>query len=359
MNKLEKIIEILRILRLLDIAIYLLSGVYLIIWKTYELLTPTSRFYLSKYYKKKRPDILTVGVTCIDRYTGNSNYLAIMEEHSFDPTTPSPSLSNPINFIEQYIFPISGSLIRFPILYFNHKIVSRSLDGRLPSELLDMGLPVDPIELAKLEIKTFHEESWGGNWIIYVDPAKFTHREYRQIICCYETHRKEIDSTLANSKFTPWWTQKVKPPRSFSFNSYANRISHIVYGAMPQPRIFSPPKISKGYVLEGKWIPIYSEELIIYHNFKWQINIRRKHRINQWKDWTIGRGSVRFAYEKKVKILDVDNLSFPSLDSIKDISVQEYFASLVDSQGNKLTDFCYLGNIPSKFNYIRSLSANS
>lgn len=37
------------------------------------------------------------------------------------------------------------------------------------------------------------------------------------------------------------------------------------------------------------------------------------------------------------------------MDSIKDVSVREYFAALTDSEGKKLTDFYQLGNIPSKF----------
>lgn len=333
MDKLYKgITRILHVLRLEGVASYLVIGVLLIAWGTYELLSPTSQYNLTRHYKKKRPYTFTIGVTYPDKYTGNSNYLVIKEEHSFERGKL-----------------ISGDLVRFPILYFNNKMVSRALDGRLSSHHPDLGLPIDPIERAKLEIKTFHDNASPSDWIIYVDPAKFTHREYRQIICCYETHREEIDSTLKTSKFTPWWTRKEKPPRSFGFNYYAQRISYIVYGAMPQPQIFSPPKISKGYLRsDGKWIPISSETLTIYQNGQWRIDVRLKKEKNYtWNNFPIGQGKVIFGDTEKV--LDVNYLNFPSLDSIKNISVHEYFASLVDSHGNKLTDFYRFGNMPSTF----------
>jgi len=243
----------------------------------------------------------------------------------------------------------SGNLIRFPILYFNNKIVFRALDAQPAPELWAMGLPVDPFDRAKLEIKTFHDNVSRSDWVIYVDPATFTQEEYQQIISCYEVHREEIDSTLENSKFTPWWTQKEKPPRSFGFDYHAQRISHIVYGAMPQPQIFSPQKISKGYLSEGKRIPISSETLTIYPNGQWLIKVRRKEGIiSPWNDHPIGEGEIIF--DDTEKIFNIKWLKFFDLDSIKNISVYEYFASLVDSHGNKLTDFYRFGNIPSKFN---------
>jgi hypothetical protein len=298
---------------------------------TYELLSPVSQSNLSRHYKKKRPHIFTIGVTCPDKSTGNSNHLVIMEEHSFQKGT---------------LF--SGDLIRFPILYLNNKMVSRALNGKPAPELFAMGLPIDPIERVKLEIKTFHDAASLNAWVIYVDPATFTYGEYQQIISCYEAHREEIDSTLENSKFTPWWTQKENPPRSFSFNYSAQCISHIVYGAMPQPQIFSPQTISKGYLSEGKRISVSSEALIIYPDGQWLINIRHKEGIiSPWNDHPIGKGEIIFNDTEKV--LNVEWLNFFNLDSIKNISVYEYFTSLVDSQGNKLTDFYRLGNIPSKF----------
>ncbi len=338
MNKLYKgITRILHVLRLEGVASYLVIGVLLIAWGTYELLSPTSQYNLTRHYKKKRPYIFTIGVTCLDEYTGNSNYLVIKEEHSFRIGKM-----------------ISGDLIRFPILYFNNKMVSRALDGRHSYDHSDLGLPVDPIERAKLEIKTFHHDNVlaGRDWIVYVDPAKFTHREYQQIIGCYEAHREEIDSILKASKFIPWWTRKEKSPRSFGFYYLANYISHIVYGAMPQPQIFSPPKISKSYLLsDGQLISISDETLKIYPNGQWQIDIRRKWGKFPWHDCTMGKGKVIFS--DMGKVFDVEWLNFSdSLESIENISVYEYLASFIDSQGNKLTDFYSLGNIPSKFNTI-------
>jgi len=303
-------------------------------WVIYEFFSPTSQYNLSKYYKRKRPDVLTMKVICLSEYPQNTNRLSIMEEHSF-----------------QSEFPISGNLIRFPILCFNHKVMSRSLAGRILPELLDMGLPINPSDRAQLEIKTFYDDVSRSNWTIYVDPSEFSRVEYKQILCCYEAHREEIDSTLKDSQVIPWWTRKSKYPKSFGFDYRAQRIAHIIYGAMPQHQVFSPEKISTGYLENGKWIPISTETLTIYQNGEWQIIIRRKHGKNKWNDYTIGRGKVTFADREKV--FDVQWLTFFALDSIKDISVPEYFASLADSEGNKLTDFYQLGKLPSKFDTLQ------
>ncbi len=307
-------------------------------WVIHDYLSPKSNYNLYKYYRKKRPDILTLEVICPTEDPQKPNRLSIMEEHSFQNTD---------------IF--SGKLIRFPILCFNHKVISRSLAGRLLTELLDMGLPINPSDRDKLEIKTFDDDvsrkDWESrsNWTIYVDPSEFSRVEYEQILCCYEAHRKEIDSTLKTSQVTPWWIRKSQYAKSFGFDYRAERIAHIIYGAMPKPQIFSPQKIST-YLRDGKWIPISKENLTIYHNGQWQINIHFKLGRNQWHNYTLGKGKVTFADGKNV--FDVEYLSFVDLDSIKDISVREYFDSLTDSEGKKLTDFYQLGKIPSKFNTL-------
>jgi hypothetical protein len=311
------------------------------IWalQIHSYLSPTSQYNLSKYYRKKRPDVLTLEVSCPSEDPQNPNCLSIMEEHSF-----------------QY-YKSTCNLIRFPILCFNKKVISRSLAGRILPELLDMGLPINPSDRDKLEIKTFDDDvsrkAWESrsNWTIYVDPSDFSRVEYEQILCCYEAHRQKIDSTLKTSKVIPWWIWKSQYPKSFGFDYRAQRIAHIVYGAMPKPQVFSPQKISTGYLRDGEWISTSTETLTIYHNGQWQIDIGGKHGKNQWNS-TIGRGKVTFADGKNV--FDVKYLSFSDLDSIKDISVREYFDSLVDIEGKKLTDFYQLGNIPSKFNTIKT-----
>ncbi|HLO52010.1 MAG TPA: hypothetical protein VK211_26625 [Kamptonema sp.] len=317
-------------------------GVFLALWAwvIHDYLSPKSNYNLYKYYRKKRRDILTLEVICQCENPQKPNRLSIMEEHSFQNTD---------------IF--CGKLIRFPILCFNNKVISRSLAGRISPDLLDMGLPINPSDRDKLEVKTFYDDVsisyWESksNWTIYVDPSQFSRVEYEQILCCYEAHREEIDSTLKTSQVIPWWIRKSQYPKSFGFDHRAQRIAHIVYGAMPKPQVFSPQKISTGYLVDGKWIPISKENLTIYHNGQWQIDVRRKQGINHWNDYTIGSGKVTFAYGKNV--FDFKYLSFFDLDSIKDISVREYFDSLTDSEGKKLTDFYQLGNIPSKFNTLR------
>ncbi|MEG3977557.1 hypothetical protein QT970_23445 [Microcoleus sp. herbarium8] len=296
----------------------------------YERLSPTSPYNLSKYYKKKRPDVLTFQVYCPTNNPQEVHRISIMEEHSF-----------------RSLLPTSRDLIRFPIFCFNDKVVSRSLAGRIIPELLDMGLPINPSERAQLEVKTFHDDVSISNWTIYVDPSEFSRVEYQQMLCCYEAHREEIDSQLKTSKVIPWWNRKSKYPKSFEFYSRAKRITRIVYGAMPQPQVFSPQKISTGCVVNGNWMPISSETLTVYPNGQWQIHIRRKHGKNQWNDYTIGQGKVTFV--DPVLVFDVELLNLGDLDSIKDISVREYFDSLADSEGKKLTDFYQLGKIPSKF----------
>ncbi|MDB9511335.1 hypothetical protein PN499_09100 [Kamptonema animale CS-326] len=311
-----------------DIGVVIALGA----WVIYTYLSPISVYNLSKYYKKKRPDILTLEVICPSEDPQNPNRLTIMEEHSF----------------QKNIF--SGDLVRFPILCFNNKVVSRSLAGRISPDLLDMGLPINPSDRAKLEIKTFYDDVSRKNWInwtIYVNPSEFSRGEYEQILCCYEAHREQIDSTLKNSQVIPWWVWKSQYARSFGFDYRTQRIAHIVYGAMPQPQVFSPQKISTGYLDNGEWIPISSETLTIYNNGEWQIEIGRKYPKSEWGNHTIGRGKVTFTDAEKV--FDVQYLSFPAMDSIKDVSVSEYFAALTDSEGKKLTDFYQLGNIPSKF----------
>ncbi len=299
-------------------------------WAIYVYLSPTSPYNLSKYYKKKRPDVLTFQVFCPTQNPQKFHRISIIEEHSF-----------------QSIFLASGNLIRFPIFCFNDKVVSRSLAGRIIPKLLDMGLPINPSERAKLEVKTFHDDVSRSNWTIYVDPSEFSRVEYQQMLCCYEAHREEIDSKLKTSKVIPWWSPKSKYPKSFEFDYRAKRIARIVYGAMPQPQVFSPHKISTGCVVDGNWIHISSETLTVYPNGQWQIHIRRKLGKNPWNDCTFGEGKVTFV--DPVPVFDVEWLHFYDLDSIKDISVSEYFASCADSEGKKLTDFYQLGKIPSKF----------
>ncbi|MEG3939182.1 hypothetical protein QT995_13595 [Microcoleus sp. S36b_A3] len=298
-------------------------------WVIYGYLSPKSPYNLSKYYKKKRPDILTFQVFCPTQIPQKFHRISIMEEHSF-----------------QSIFLDPGNLIRFPIFCFNDKVVSRSLAGRIIPQLLDMGLPINPSERAKLEIKTFHDDVSRSNWTIYVEPSEFSRVEYQQMLCCYEAHREEIDSKLKTSKVIPWWSPKSKYPKSFEFDYRAKRITRIVYGAMPQPQVFSPQKISTGCVVDGNRMQISNETLTVYPNGQWQIHIRRKLGKNPWNDYTMGQGKVTFV--DPVLVFDVDSLHFYDVD-IKDISVREYFDSFADSEGKKLTDFYQLGKIPSKF----------
>jgi len=105
------------------LAIGLLNcAVVLVIWalEIHQYLSPTSQYNLSKYYRKKRPDVLTLEVLCPSKDPQNPNCLTIMEEHSFQH------------------YKRTCKLIRFPILCFNHKVISRALAGRLLSELLDI-----------------------------------------------------------------------------------------------------------------------------------------------------------------------------------------------------------------------------
>ncbi|HLO52307.1 MAG TPA: hypothetical protein VK211_28165, partial [Kamptonema sp.] len=129
-----------------------------VIWalEIHDYLSPKSNYNLYKYYRKKRPDVLTIEVLCPSKDPQKPNRLSIMEEHSFQHCK------------------FSGNLIRFPILYFNNKVISRALAGRILPELLDMGLPINPSDRAQLEIKTFDDDVslsyWESKskWTIYV-----------------------------------------------------------------------------------------------------------------------------------------------------------------------------------------------
>ncbi|APB33522.1 hypothetical protein GlitD10_1202 [Gloeomargarita lithophora Alchichica-D10] len=280
--------------------------------------------FLRKRYQNL-PDILTFEVICPDDQAnaqGNqkSNRLALMEEQSYSGGGIGDT----------------GRLIRFPVLTFNGKVISRSKDGRVLPYFIDPGLPINPRDQAKLLIRTFYPEPTESDWTVYVNPAKFTRAEYEQIVSCYEVHRQEIENILKTSQINPDWAKDSLAQTSFGFDHRAQRIAHLVYGELPQPQVFSTRSIRSGTIDDNKWISSSTEVLTIRPNGKWQIESNGEHGTLSWGG-TVAMGTIKVSGDKL--IFNVESLIPPMLDSAKEISNRAYIESFVNDESKKITDF--------------------
>lgn len=236
-----------------------------------------------------------------------------------------------------------GTLLRYPLLYFNGKLVSEAMQGRLYDQK-DLGLPIDPKVLSELVIKTFHaepsdaSETGVGDWTIIINPKDFSRKEFDRIVSCYETHRTALDSALKSGAVQPWWLAK-----DFFISQYANRFSHFIYGVMPPDKIFSTQHPRGGMFDDGLEVAA-TETLTISYNGKWRIDASAQ-RGTLSMGGIHGGGNIVLqpdSVRNSKPILEVEFLTLAFLSAAKNTGDAEYLSKFVDDQGVPLTEMFQL-----------------